>query len=206
MNSRSHCSARSRSAERPSGSTNTVESVFAQGALHPIVSDHQIMADTSPIFFWRETHPRWGWLSQWYECEFEYDGRFLPALVRLDLDSCAQRDALDARDCVCNSRDVDDDLESKAVQGRGQQTEDTGEATRHYTDLTSYNTSQRILCKKCYAHAVPKNIKLSAGRWLTTTQRFGINVRVLESSPSSCLRLHHSLKIEILYGRQGAYR
>ncbi|KAH8086865.1 hypothetical protein HD553DRAFT_308666, partial [Filobasidium floriforme] len=74
MNSRSHCSARSRSDERPSGSTNIVESVFAQGALHPIVSDHRVMADTSPIFFWRETHPRWGWLSQWYECEFEHDG------------------------------------------------------------------------------------------------------------------------------------
>lgn len=32
------------------------------------------MVDTTPIFFWRETHPQWGWLSQWYECEFEHEG------------------------------------------------------------------------------------------------------------------------------------
>ena len=32
------------------------------------------MANSTPIFFWQETHPRWGWLSQWYAIEFEHDG------------------------------------------------------------------------------------------------------------------------------------
>jgi predicted NAD-dependent protein-ADP-ribosyltransferase YbiA (DUF1768 family) len=32
------------------------------------------MTDNAPIFFWQETHPHWGWLSQWYAIEFEHDG------------------------------------------------------------------------------------------------------------------------------------
>ena len=32
------------------------------------------MVDTTPIFFWREIDPQWGWLSQWYECDFEHEG------------------------------------------------------------------------------------------------------------------------------------
>jgi hypothetical protein len=50
MNSRSHCSARSRSDEGPSGSTNTVESVFAQGALHPIAQTIKSWLIRAPSF------------------------------------------------------------------------------------------------------------------------------------------------------------
>lgn len=32
------------------------------------------MVDTTPIFFCKETHPKWGWLSQWYPIEFEHEG------------------------------------------------------------------------------------------------------------------------------------
>jgi predicted NAD-dependent protein-ADP-ribosyltransferase YbiA (DUF1768 family) len=34
----------------------------------------KVMVDTTPIFFWRETHPELGWLSQWYPVQFEHEG------------------------------------------------------------------------------------------------------------------------------------
>jgi len=28
-----------------------------------------------PIWLWREAHPKWGWLSQWYESPFHTDDK-----------------------------------------------------------------------------------------------------------------------------------
>jgi predicted NAD-dependent protein-ADP-ribosyltransferase YbiA (DUF1768 family) len=30
--------------------------------------------DAGPVYFWRETEEKYGFLSQWYECYFEHDG------------------------------------------------------------------------------------------------------------------------------------
>lgn len=61
-------SRRSKPAHKVTKRARAIEAPVPSAQPQPTPSD-----DTSPVYFWRETDPLTGYLSQWYACAFTDD-------------------------------------------------------------------------------------------------------------------------------------